>query len=165
MSERKSAILWTSAFTVAGSALCLVAVGFLEIRAEAVEAGAVIDWKTLVEGVDDPGMPWLQRLAVVLICMLALYPALRWLRDDRRRSPAPVLSSAGVYVAFIAYFVFTTDPPYSAITTSIEAPESPVLSWFRAGALSPAVQVLAGATLLIAVVGLTRSNRPAAPTN
>lgn len=145
----------------------VLAVGFMEIRAEAVERGIVVDFSSVPTAIADPGSPILQRLAVACICALAV--ALVW--PTRTTATVRLWVVAAVLAGCSMWVLLTTSFPYSAIdaATGITAPlrpavpptdppASPIGGWFRAGALSPAVHVLVVTLPIVAWLG--RGSRP-----
>ncbi|TYL51509.1 hypothetical protein FXB39_09835 [Nocardioides sp. BGMRC 2183] len=141
--------------------LCVVVVGFLDVRAEAVETGAVVGWDTEIQSLTDPAAPVLQRLMIAVACSLVAFAYAFWLKASAVLAGISALTTAVTLCALSGWFYATTDFPYSAIATAVESPESPLVSWLRAGALSPAIQVLAGVLLALAMLAFAGSRSTA----
>jgi hypothetical protein len=154
MSERTRLLGQVLGSVVAALAVTL-AVGFLEISAEAVERGLTVDWNANVEAVTSPGAPTLQRLAIACLC--ALYPYLRSPTIAGVPAALPAMSAAITLVVLSTWFFVSTDFPYSAMDTAVEEAESPITAWLRSGSLSTGIHVVTAALVVIAVMNAARS--------
>lgn len=143
------------------SIVFLALIGFLTSRAEAIGLGVSLHWNNELESVVTPGAPWLQYAAIAALSVAII--ALWWPTEpDRSLTWLPLICVAGVLIGFIAWFFFTTNFPYSGAVRSVgvaqdlhsadaaAAMDSPLIAWLRAGALSPAAQVTAVMSLLVA---------------
>lgn len=69
---------------------------------------------------------------------------------------------AALWLAVVSgWYLANTDFPYSDFTAVVDSPESPVVAWLRAGALSPAVNAVTGVLVVIAVATVVRAGNMA----
>lgn len=156
---------------IIGALVFILVVGFLEIRAHAVENGVIIDWSNMPIAVTAPGSPYLQRVAIAALAGAILYVV--WPACKHEARGIVILPSAAIgltLIAVSAWFLLAATSPYldpvgaalstdSAAISPIRQSDSPALAWARAGGLSPAVHTLAAAMLVPAVLAGFTSRR------
>src|SRR5699024_7193787 len=139
-----------------GALLLTALVGFLSMRADAVQLGVSLTWDNQPDTIGTASSPWLQRAAIAAIAGLALY--LLWSGHTMgRHGWIPPAAAALTLIIVAGWFLATTPYPYAgAVQSSFADPESPyggsatiteapILAWMRSGALSAAIHVTAAA--------------------
>ncbi len=144
---------------VIGALAFALLVGFLEVRAEAVELGVRVDWLNAPTRVGPAGSPWLQRLAVAAVGGLTFW--ILW-NARKGRATAARLESAAVAVTLIlisGWFLLTTQQTYpGAIESALANPRSLTptiaepapIAWLRTAGLSPTLHVMAAVAAVLA---------------
>lgn len=149
------------ALAVVGAVLLTALIGFLSLRAEAVELGVALTWDNQPDAVGTAQSPWLQRVAIAAIVGLALY-ALWSVHSVGKHAWLPAVAAAFTLAVLAGWFLATTAYPYAGAVQSAFADtdtssggsasitETPIVAWLRTGALSPAIHVSAAACAVIA---------------
>lgn len=148
--------------TLIGLLLALVAaiaVGLLAVRVEAIQTGLIIDWNNKISGITSVGAPWLQHLAIALVCGLVLYLFLHeaWVKNSwaAPMTAAAVLIVVAIWAHITANFTPGADEAeFFKLGSAARMEGNAFVTWLRFGGLNPAIHVTAAASLLLGVHSL-----------
>lgn len=130
-----------------------LAMGLLEIRAEAVDMGAIISLDNRLEGVTPPQAPVLQRAAIACLAAVAVFLFHRLAAADNPTGASTALAGSVALLIASVWIMFSTDHPFSGIDTGSSPAEHPLVATARAAAHSSATHVTA---VLLGLIGTVR---------
>lgn len=143
-------------YGVVAALIASVAVGILAIRVDAIQTGVGVDWSNQIVSIAEVGNPWLQHLAISLVCGLALY--LLYLLSRREGAWAAPAAATTLLVLLAVWAHATAD--YSSgegiaemykLGSGARMEGNAIVTWLRFGDLNPAIHVTAATSALIAV--------------
>lgn len=130
----------------------LLIVGVVEIKAMAMSDGLVLDAGGSVAGIAEQASPILQRLAVLVMCLVIFWIAMR-LNSPHSRGQVIILGATLLLSSLITHLV-----PTLAVA-DIYLIEGRFLGWFISGGQSPAIQVLGGILIIYTTVQKTSKKK------
>ncbi|MDN6486301.1 hypothetical protein [Ancrocorticia populi] len=144
-------------YGVVAALIAALAVGILAIRVEAIQTGVTVDWGNQIDGITEVGNPWLQHLAIAIVCGLVLYPLLSGSRTKNTWEGPVTLAVVLILLAVWAHA--TAD--YSSgegiaemykLGSGARMEGNAIITWLRFGGLNPAIHATAVASALIGVL-------------